>query len=62
MDRPGATFTAARGKAALTFSSRRLPESAAPKLALKRPPAWVFLHGTRSSLSSTELRRHAAKP
>ena len=62
MDRPGATYTAARGKAALTFSSRRLPESAAPKLALKRPPAWVFLHDTRSSLSSTELRRHAAKP
>ena len=57
MDRPGATFSAVRGRAALAFSSRRLPESAAPRLALKRPPAWVFLHGTRSSLSSTALRR-----
>ncbi|MFM6277435.1 MAG: hypothetical protein ACKPE2_03965, partial [Dolichospermum sp.] len=62
MDRPGVTFTAARGRAALAFSNRRLRESAAVQLALKHPPSWVFLHGTRSSLSSTGLRRHATKP
>jgi nicotinate-nucleotide adenylyltransferase len=34
----------------------RLPEEAAPTLALRSPPAWVFLHGPRSHLSSTAIR------
>ena len=34
----------------------RLPEGAANRLALRRPPAWLFLHGLRLPISSTALR------
>ena len=34
----------------------RLPEEAANRLALRRPPAWLFLHGLRLPISSTALR------
>jgi nicotinate-nucleotide adenylyltransferase len=37
----------------------RLPEADAARLATTKPPAFVFLHGPRSSLSSTALRRAA---
>jgi len=35
----------------------RISESAAATLAARRPPAWVYLHGLKSPLSSTGLRR-----
>jgi nicotinate-nucleotide adenylyltransferase len=38
----------------------RVPEHAAQRLAGRRPPAWVFLHGIRSAISSTELRKKRA--
>jgi len=56
IDRPGATHRAERGMAASWFARRRLPESRAKTLALRRPPALIVLHGQRSALSSTELR------
>ncbi len=56
VDRPGATHRAERGLAASWFARRRLPESQAKHLALRRPPALIVLHGPRSSLSSTQLR------
>lgn len=56
VDRPGATHRAERGLAASWFSGRRLPESAAKNLALRRAPALIVLHGPRSKLSSTQLR------
>ncbi len=56
VDRPGATHRAERGLAASWFAGRRLPESQAKNLALRRPPALIVLHGPRSALSSTELR------
>ena len=34
----------------------RLPETAARTLADRKPPAWVYLHGLKSPLSSTALR------
>ncbi len=37
------------------------PNTAASSLADRRPPAWVFLHGLKSPLSSTALRARAAR-
>ncbi|MCI4680720.1 nicotinate-nucleotide adenylyltransferase [Rhodoblastus acidophilus] len=56
IDRPGATHRAERGQAATWFARRRLPESQAKTLPLRRPPALIVLHGPRSPLSSTQLR------
>jgi nicotinate-nucleotide adenylyltransferase len=56
VDRPGATLTALRSPAAQALARFRLPEEDARALPFARPPAWVFLHGPRSPLSSTRLR------
>ncbi|MDJ1157552.1 nicotinate-nucleotide adenylyltransferase [Chelatococcus sp. SYSU_G07232] len=59
VDRPGATVKAARAKAAQALGTRRLREAEARLLSAARLPAWVFLHGPRSPLSSTALRAAA---
>ena len=59
VDRPQATLRAAGGKAALALARWRLDEADAGQLASRRPPAFVFLHGPRSALSSTRLRAPA---
>ncbi|WP_436643965.1 nicotinate-nucleotide adenylyltransferase [Microbaculum sp. FT89] len=56
IDRPGNTLHAAAGRAASWLSRYRVDESDAATLADRAPPAWVFLHGRRSPLSSTQLR------
>jgi nicotinate-nucleotide adenylyltransferase len=56
IDRPGATHAALRSPAAVALAPYRIPESAAPTLVERTPPAWVYLHGRRSRLSSTALR------
>lgn len=56
IDRPGATLATVSSVMAKTFSRARVPESRAARLAHMRPPAWTFIHGPRSSLSSTALR------
>ena len=56
IDRPGATHAALRSPAALALAPERIPESVAATLAERTPPAWVYLHGRRSPLSSTALR------
>lgn len=56
VDRPGSTLRAAQTRAAAALAGRRLPERAAAYLATTPPPAYVFLHGKRSPLSSTALR------
>jgi nicotinate-nucleotide adenylyltransferase len=61
VDRPGWTLRATRSRAALALGRYRLPEAEAPSLAVRRPPAWVFLHGPLSSLSSTVLRRQQVR-
>lgn len=60
VDRPGFTLTAPNARGAQALGRHRLPESAAATLADRDPPAWVFLHGPRSALSSTVLRARGA--
>jgi nicotinate-nucleotide adenylyltransferase len=57
VDRPGWTLRATHSKAALALARFRVDETDAPVLADLVPPAWVFLHGPRSTLSSTVLRQ-----
>ncbi len=57
VDRAGWTSRALSSPAALTLSPRRLPETAASTLALRQPPAWLFLHGLRLAQSSTAIRK-----
>jgi nicotinate-nucleotide adenylyltransferase len=57
VDRPGFTLKAARSRAAIRLAPYRIDEDAAPALATMAPPAWLFLHGPRSPLSSSALRR-----
>lgn len=56
IDRPGATLTYLSSKAARALDRARVSERDAKKLAFMRPPAWTFIHGQRSGLSSTLLR------
>lgn len=61
IDRPGSTQRAARTRAAAALATRRLAERDAPRLASAALPAWVFLHGVRSPLSSTAIRAAAGR-
>lgn len=56
IDRPTDSFRALASPAAQTFASYRIDESDATLLADDRAPAWVFLHGLKSPMSSTRLR------
>ena len=56
IDRPGSTLALHSAKAAQALRYARIDENDAPGLANYRPPAWVFLHGPRNSLSSTAIR------
>ena len=56
VDRPGSTLSHQSAPAAKTLSRYRVDENDSSSLASKDAPAWVFLHGPRSSLSSTLLR------
>lgn len=59
VDRPDYDLSALATPAASTLSRARIDESDAALLALLEPPAWVFLHGLKSELSSTALRAAA---
>ncbi|GLS44582.1 nicotinate-nucleotide adenylyltransferase [Methylobacterium brachythecii] len=56
IDRPGYTLSGPNAPGARALARWRIDETDAPLLAGLRAPAWVFLHGPRSSLSSTALR------
>ncbi|KQT47566.1 nicotinate-nicotinamide nucleotide adenylyltransferase [Aureimonas sp. Leaf454] len=56
VDRPGATLSLLSSPAAQTLSRSRMAERDASRLKHRKPPAWVFLHGPRSAVSSTKLR------
>ncbi len=60
VDRPGSTLAYRSARAALALSRYRLDEDDARMLPAMRPPAWTFIHGPRSSLSSTLLRSRVA--
>ncbi len=57
VDRPGASLRAVSGVAARTLAGYRLNESDGLLLPFARPPAWIFLHGLKSPLSSTAIRQ-----
>lgn len=59
IDRPGSTHSAMASPAANWLSRWRISERQAAVLAAAKPPAWTFLHGRRSELSSTMLRESA---
>jgi nicotinate-nucleotide adenylyltransferase len=61
IDRPGSTVRAASAPAAAWLGKRRFPANRAISLPTARPPAWIFLHGRRSHLSSTMIRQSGAK-
>jgi nicotinate-nucleotide adenylyltransferase len=60
IDRPGATLAFLSSVMAKTFDYARLDEADAPRLARVKAPAWTFIHGPRSSLSSTAIRNGEA--
>jgi nicotinate-nucleotide adenylyltransferase len=61
IDRPGSTLAFLSSVVAKTFDYARVDEGDAPRLARMRAPAWTFIHGPRSSLSSTALRLASAR-
>jgi len=56
IDRPPESFRALSSVAALTLAPYRVDEQDAGTLAARRAPAWTFLTGLKSDLSSTRLR------
>jgi nicotinate-nucleotide adenylyltransferase len=60
IDRPGSTLAFLSSAVAKTFDYARVDEGDAPRLARMQAPAWTFIHGPRSSLSSTALRMAAS--
>lgn len=62
IDRPGSTLAYLSSKTARTFDYARVDEDDAGVLWQKRAPAWTFIHGPRSTLSSTAIRAAAGKP
>jgi nicotinate-nucleotide adenylyltransferase len=56
VDRLGPSLYATAGPAGQALARFRIPEAAAKTLPYRHPPAWVYLHGLKSPLSSTALR------
>ncbi len=56
IDRPGATLSFLSSVVAKTFDYARVDENAATRLARMKAPAWTFIHGPRSPLSSSAIR------
>lgn len=59
IDRPGSTHKAVRARAAVALARWRLDETDGVLLPTRSAPAWIFIHGQRSHLSSTAIRRRA---
>ncbi|MFZ2102243.1 MAG: nicotinate-nucleotide adenylyltransferase [Oricola sp.] len=56
VDRPGSTLSYLSSKMAKTFDFARIDEGDAALLTGMAAPAWTFLHGPRSPVSSTAIR------
>ncbi|ODT67755.1 MAG: nicotinic acid mononucleotide adenylyltransferase [Pelagibacterium sp. SCN 63-23] len=54
--RPGAGRRALASRAAATLDHAQLDESAGPLLPYAQPPAWIYLQGRQSTLSSSSIR------
>jgi nicotinate-nucleotide adenylyltransferase len=61
IDRPLDSFRAFASPAAQALSKYRHNENSAARLADLDAPAWLFLHGMKSPLSSTQLRSHTKR-
>jgi nicotinate-nucleotide adenylyltransferase len=61
IDRPGATLSFLSSVLAKTFDYARVDEADATRLAHRKAPAWTFIHGPRSSHSSTAIRAETAR-
>jgi nicotinate-nucleotide adenylyltransferase len=61
IDRLGPSLYSAASAAGQALARARIPESAARTLPVRKPPAWVYLHGLKSPLSSTALRAARAR-
>ncbi|WP_246272839.1 nicotinate-nucleotide adenylyltransferase [Oricola thermophila] len=61
VDRPGSTLAYLSSKMAKTFDYARVDESDAALLPTLPAPAWTFLHGPRSPVSSTAIRNGTEK-
>ncbi len=59
IDRPGATLAFLSSVMAKTFDYARIDEHDAGALGALPAPAWTFIHGPRSRLSSTAIRKGA---
>ncbi len=62
VDRPGPSLYASNSTAGQALAQFRIPEIAASSLPGRRPPVWTYLHGLKSTLSSTALRAMRDKP
>jgi nicotinate-nucleotide adenylyltransferase len=60
IDRPGATLSFLSSKMARALAHARVDEDDAGVLWKQQAPAWTFIHGPRSTLSSTALRAQNA--
>ncbi len=56
VDRLGPSLYASASAAGQALARARIPEATARSLLRRKPPAWVYLHGLKSPLSSTALR------
>lgn len=59
IDRPGSTLSFLSSRMTRTFDYARIDEDDAGTLWRRKAPAWTFIHGPRSALSSTSLRARA---
>jgi nicotinate-nucleotide adenylyltransferase len=59
-DRPTYSLKALSALAAKRFAARRVPVSAARRLAEMKPPAWVFFHTPLDARSATRIRSQDA--
>jgi nicotinate-nucleotide adenylyltransferase len=62
IDRLGPSLYATASAAGQALARQRVPESAARSLPERKPPAWIYLHGLKSPLSSTALRAARSLP
>ena len=56
VDRLGPSLYATGSAAGQALARARIPEASARSLPERKPPAWIYLHGLKSPLSSTALR------
>ncbi len=56
VDQLGPSLYATASTASQAFARARIRETAGTGLPLRKPPAWIYLHGLKSPLSSTALR------